>query len=40
VAVLLGWLLLGEAVTIRTVLATAVIGAAVALIVTTTRSGR
>ena len=37
---LLGWLLLAEAVTIRTVLATAVIVAAVALIETTTRSGR
>jgi drug/metabolite transporter (DMT)-like permease len=40
VAVLLGWLLLGEAVGVRTVVATAVIVTAVALIVTTTRSGR
>jgi drug/metabolite transporter (DMT)-like permease len=40
VAVLLGWLLLGEGVGVRTVAATAVIVAAVALIVTTTRSGR
>ncbi|HEY6747358.1 MAG TPA: EamA family transporter [Mycobacteriales bacterium] len=40
VAVLLGWALLGEAVGLRTAVATAVIVAAVALIVTTTRSGR
>jgi drug/metabolite transporter (DMT)-like permease len=40
VAVLLGWLLLGEAATVRTAVAAAGIVVAVALIVTTTRSGR